>query len=225
MLNRKIAIIGSAHDPDIPISKDWELWGCNNLYLSGNLEGIKFSRWFELHDIKFGYKTYLRRNKPDYGLQTVEDYLKGIADLKIPTYMQQKWAIIPKSRIFPFEKLIKKFGSYFGCSFAWQTALAIYEHLQGKKVDTIGYFGILLEGHEYYRQRPSTEYLIGWAKGLGIKVEVSKTSLLLKSDMIYAYKEDFDKIDRLYGETTRDFVNHLALWVQYIRLSKDENYG
>ena len=97
---------------------------------------------------------------------------------------------------------MKQFGSYFGCSFAWMLAFALYEHINAKnekdKIKTIGLWGVELKGLEYYIQRPSMEYYIGLARGMGIEVIISKQGGLCAAPWIYAYKEDHKKILEIY---------------------------
>lgn len=201
---RKIAIIGAGLSREsAPYDeKGWEFWSMNNLYRSLPYE--KFSRWYELHTFErvrrmtFGSK-HKRRGVYRYGSIRVDSYMEAIAGLDIDVYMQKKWKLIPRSKLFPFKGIMRKYGKYFGCSFAWMIAHALYEHeVLGKTVDTIGLYGVELTGLEYYRQRPSTEYFVGLAEGKGIKIEIPAESYLLKMPFIYALDENFLTIDELY---------------------------
>jgi len=205
--NRKIAIIGSGESKQYAPygQKGWELWSLNNLFMTINAK--YFHRWFELHVFQKKGRRYYRRGQTEYATKTINDYVKELASLNIPVYMQKKWDIIPKSQVFPFEKIMKRYGRYFGCSFAWMVAFALYEHTKlNKKVDTIGFWGVNLEGVEYYRQRPSTEYFIGLAKGMGIKIHIHEDCNLLKMPWVYAYNENFEMIDRLFVRGIKDYL-------------------
>lgn len=213
MKKRKIGIVGAGIDPDslIERGKGFELWSVNNLY--GQFEYVKFARWYELHDIaeeKDG--TLTRRGFPHYPIrseQTVAGHLERINKLNIPTYMQREWKQVRKSRIFPFEQIMDKWGKYFGCSFTWMVAQALLEG-----VDEIGFFGIKLEGNEYYYQRPSLERMIGYAEGTGIKIRIDETSNLLDAGYVYAIGEDYGQIYMLHGQFTADMVQSLACGIQ-----------
>ncbi len=218
---RKIAIIGGDRISRIDMPKTrkgsaadrWEFWSCNNLYIElaspgcahrecKQLSRRKFDRWFELHTFKKRISGYTRRDINTYSGVSVKEYMEELSELEIPVYMQQKWNIIPKSVKFPFDDIMKHFGSYFGCSFAWMLAFALYEHINAKnekdKIKTIGLWGVELKGLEYYIQRPSMEYYIGLARGMGIEVIISKQGGLCAAPWIYAYKEDHKKILEIY---------------------------
>ena len=209
MTNRKIAIIGSASSEKdteyIKKLRGYELWSMNNLFIG--FPDVKFTRWFELHHFTRKGSRYIRRGQDYYHYYSVKAYLQRINDLDIPVYMQRPLAPIKKGIKFPFREIMRFFKTqYFGCSFAWMIALALYEHLHGEKIDTIALLGVELSGHEYYFQKPSTEYWVGKAQGMDIRVRIFDTSDLLKEPWIYAYKENFDCIDDLYV----GFVKQLA---------------
>lgn len=203
---RKIAIVGSNITQealiDATMSHDWELWSVNNLYVA--FPDIEFNRWFELHVIEENHGVYYRRGYRNYPIRSetsVKEYMEQLNSLNCPVYMQKEWEIIKQSATFPFMDIIDAYGDYMGCSFTWMMAQCLAEG-----VDEVGFFGVGLEGCEYYYQRPSLEYLIGFARGKGIKVYIDETSNLLKANYIYAYKENFDMIYALHG----DFANDLA---------------
>ena len=130
--------------------------------------------------------------------------------------MRKEWKSVPKSKLFPFKAIMKKYGEYFGCSFAWMVAHALYEHEQGKEIDTIGFYGVELGGLEYFRQRPSTEYFIGKAEGMGIKIDIPATSQLLKMPFIYAYDENFMTIDELYVNPPQSLMTMMTYMQEII---------
>lgn len=206
---RKIAIIG-AHKPslkNLPFKeKGWEIWSINNLFLMEELQNHlnKFTRWFELHKFQKKKNIYLRRGAKHYQtFPSIKEYMEGLDNLDSPIFMQKKWDNIKKSEVFPFKKIMEFFNSSenFGCSFAWLIAFALYEHLHNKKeISQIGLWGVDLSGQEYYAQRPSTEYWIGRAQGLGISVTIEQPSSLLKHPFIYAYKENFNFINGAFIE-------------------------
>jgi len=197
----KVGIVGTVISPEElkRRSRGFELWGINNLY--SKFQEIPFSRWFEIHEFSCHEGLFTRRGRPTFGNRTINQYLKDLDSLKIPIYMRRKFKRIRQSRIFPFRKIMKKYGSYFGCSMAWMTAMALDEG-----AEEIGFFGITLDGNEYYYQRPSVEYFIGLAKGMGIKIYIDKTCRLLQSNYSYAYKEDYNLVYMLHGEMTKEIT-------------------
>lgn len=218
MANRKIAIIGCA-SPEADTKainrlRGYELWSMNNLFIG--FPDVTFTKWFELHHFTRKGSRYLRRGQNYYGnYPTIKEYLQAINDLNIPVYMQKPLAPVKKSVKFPFREIMKFFKTqYFGCSFAWMIAFALYEHLHGEKIDTIALLGVELSTYEYYYQRPSTEYWIGMAQGMGIKVQIFDTCNVLKAPWIYAYKENFDCIDTLYVGVVKQLATMASIPMQ-----------
>jgi hypothetical protein len=212
MKKRKVGIVGAAIDPDALIErgKGFELWSVNNLYSA--FEYVKFARWYELHDFAEEDGVMTRRGFPNYPLrseQTVARHLERIDELKIPVYMQREWPNVRKSRVFPFADIQAKWGNYFGCSFTWMVAHALLEG-----VDELGFFGVTLDGHEYYYQRPSLERMIGYAEGIGVRITVDETSNMLKAGYVYAIGEDYGLIYTLHGELMRDLAQGLSVGIQ-----------
>lgn len=209
---KKIGIVGHNIDPEILVGfeNDYQLWGVNNLFLI--FEGVKFGKWFDIHDIYVDRGDYVRRGYRYYpiGSETsVNEYLCRLDNLSCPIFLKKPLDIIKNYEIFPFENLIAEYGEYFGCSFAWMTAYAI-----SIGAEEIGYFGTKLVGHEYYYQKPSTEYLMGIAKGKKIKIFNHETSNLLRNDYIYAYKENFDIIYFLHGTLSHEIVENMYTCIQ-----------
>lgn len=194
---RKIAIIGASITEDKLPDDTWEKWCLNNLYRS--FPNTKFDRWFELHDFERKNNQYIRRSIPTYSTQPVYRYMKDIDKLNCPVFMQKKWKIIKQSVKYPFKEIFNVYGNYFGCSFAYMAALALYEHqFMDDPVTALGFYGISLTGKEYYRQRPTTEYYIGIAVGMGILVHIDPASQLLKVKWPYALKENHTLIEAMY---------------------------
>ncbi|MEO5368203.1 MAG: hypothetical protein H7831_17990, partial [Magnetococcus sp. WYHC-3] len=195
---RKIGIVGNdiTQSDLIERSKGFDLWSCNNLF--AGFPDVTFDRWFELHDFKRREKQIARRASDYYPISseiTVREYMDQINALNIPVFMQRKWRAIKKSQVFPFDAIMAKWGKYFGCSFTWMMAMALDEG-----VDEIGIFGLNFGMQEYYYQRPSLEYMIGYARGTGVKVTIDEASCqLLKEPYVYAINEDYDLIYMLHG--------------------------
>lgn len=179
----KFAIVGGASSRmDAPFDNPaWEIWGCNNCF-----PGLpRISRWFEIHKIHFDGTDYYRRGKKDFRGMVVRDYLKKLAELSTPVYMQLSWPIIPQSVQYPIEDITKRFGRYFTSSVAYMIALAIRE---GAK--EIGLYGMTMGcDDEYSIQKPCLEYLIGYARGMGIQVTIPKDSMLLYTQQMYGFEE------------------------------------
>ena len=106
-----------------------------------------------------------------------------------PIYLQKPDPNIPCSIPFPLADVLRQFGTpspYFTNTVSWMIAYAI-----SLKPTDIGVFGVdMAQTVEYRAQRPSCEYLLGWARGLGINVHIPGTSDLLKLRMLYGFQHD-----------------------------------
>jgi hypothetical protein len=190
----KVAIVGCADSKTLApfnMPQDWEFWGVNNLHLT--LPKAPWSRWFELHSFSYDQatNTYFRRGKNDFRGQPVAVYLESLQKLSIPVYMQRPWPVIPNAVQYPVEAILQRFGGYFTNTISWMIALAIHEGFK-----TIGIWGVdmavsspLRSQNEYSHQRPSCEYFIGLARGMGIEVIVPDQCDLLKTRFLYCFQE------------------------------------
>lgn len=168
----KVAIIGTCPSSmnlapfDDP---SWEIWGLNTLH-SFNLP--RWDRWFDLHP-------------PEWtkGVQEGRQWAWLTADHGKPVYMQEAHQDVPNSRQFPLAEITSRFGGYFTNTVSLMMAFAM---LEGAK--EIGLYGVdMAQTPEYASQRPSCEYFIGLARGMGITVHVPAESQLLKTAGIYGY--------------------------------------
>jgi len=211
-MKRKIGIVGAGISEEdlLPYLDEYELWSVNNLYT--RFPNITWAKWFEIHEIKRRGFSYYRRGYKHYPInssQSVNEYLSKINYLDCPVMMRKELKIIKNSIAFPFKELIEKYGYYWGCSFAWMTAYAIEQY----NVEEIAYFGVGLNGSEYYYQRPSTEYYIGIAKGMGIKIYFHNSDLL-RGNYMYAYDEDPNKVLLLHTRYAQALTINILTAVQ-----------
>lgn len=114
-------------------------------------------------------------------IEQTEGYSQWLKNPPIPVFMRDQ-VTYPKSKPYPFGKAVKLIGGkYFASSFGFIIAKAI---LDG--ATEIGLYGIdLTQDEEYSYQRPNAEYLIGIARGMGIKVHIPEKSALCKFNHIY----------------------------------------
>ena len=160
-----------------------ERWGLNSLHRVAT--GRPFDRWFQLHDLG-------QHHREDY------EHINWLKQANMPIYMFAEhldgWDI-PTVVPYPREEILKFFApyAYFTNSISWMLGLAIMEGFK-----EVGIYGVdMSQTQEYKDQRPSCEYLIGWAQGLGIKVYVPNTADLLKSTHLYGAQEADPFIDKL----------------------------
>lgn len=186
----KLAIVGWAASTrkEAPHGdEEFDFWGCNELGRS--IEETRWDAWFNLHARGHTSAALMQRLGPwlrsrtpsvdhDIKPESVE-WLK--AQAPTPVYMLEHFDDIPNSIAYPFEEVFKTFGNYFTSSIAYQMALGMM----------MGYREIHLYGvdmayeEEYVYQRGACEYLIGLARGMGIKVYVPEKSMLLKAPWLY----------------------------------------
>jgi hypothetical protein len=178
---KKVAIVGFAESwKQAPWKDDSvEIWSLNEFHKYAP----RWDRWFEQHDAStLGVTT---RDLSEGEQKRHLDWLKAQPAGK-PIYMQPQFCgTFPAAVEYPLDRMIAKFGRYFTSTIGYMVALAIDEGY-----DWIGLYGVdLASDVEYPGQRPNTEYLVGWAKGLGITVEIAPTSALLRSSHLYGYEQ------------------------------------
>ncbi len=189
---KKLAIIGTAPSSIhlAPYNNpDYEIWGLNGVYSYIDFANItNITRWFDIHSMECIKEIYTSTHYA-YG----SGYLEWIKNLTIPIYMQEVFEEVPTSVKYPLEEILARFPrKYFTNSISWMLALAIYEGYED-----ISIYGVdMATASEYACQRPSCEYFIGYAEGLGVKVYLPDQSDLLKTPFLYGFedeKKDFMK--------------------------------
>lgn len=179
----RIAIVGFAesHLHEAPFGQPgWQFWGINRLHTVAAEQ--PWTHWFNIHDLeKF------------HGQD--QEHLAFLKQFPGPVYLRPQDLgkyDIPNQTPFPADELVKKYGRYFNNTISWLIAFAI-EH----NPSDIGVFGVdmaqdALLNAEYASQRPSCEYFLGIAMGLGISVHLPNASDLLKATHLYGF-EDADQ--------------------------------
>lgn len=161
----KVAIVGlapSTHDKAPFGDCEWEVWG-----LPWDKSSWAYmNRLFEIHDIRW--------LKSDESTMP-SDYLDFLKSVGVPLYMQDD--TLPGSTAYPVDEVVETIGAhYLNSSIAYAFALAIHEG-----AEEISLYGVDMKGEdEYGYQKPNMEYLIGFARGKGIKVTIPDESPLCK---------------------------------------------
>jgi hypothetical protein len=154
----KVAVIGlAASQADAPWDDpEWEKWG---LAWDGNWP--KFSRTFEMHD--------------DFSDGQAHGYVDALAH-RTRLYMQEQYPQVPGCTRYPFEAVAQSVSDYWVSSISYVLSLAIHEG-----AEEIGLWGVDMDpGSDYFYQKANCEYLIGLARGRGIKVHIPDSSPLCK---------------------------------------------
>lgn len=184
----KIAIVGTgAGYEDAFKGKYDEVWGLPGHYNTGN----KFTRVYEVHSPQAWVREGLEKDKFEWMHANVTHCHQGFK------------TTFKNAEIIDFEKHLKKYGKYFTSSIAWMMAEAI--ELQPKE---IGIYGVTMShNEEYAHQKPAVSFFIGWARALGIKVNVPKMSELLSAPWVYGYEEVPDYILSMADRRKRHEAN------------------
>lgn len=191
VVGRRIAILGFARtyteapfdDPTVAIC------GLNELYKLIP----RWDAWFELHDTEYLGKT-ARAETPDEPTRHLE-WLRAQPAGK-PIYMIRTFPDIPACVAYPLERMCSLFGRYFTSSIGYMIAWAIDQILLqradphvAEPGEWIGLYGIDLASEtEYAQQRPNAEYLVGFARGLGIEVTVPEHGAIMHGEGLYGYE-------------------------------------
>jgi hypothetical protein len=208
----KIAILGfTSHRNLCPWDDDgWELWALNDLYVDmpqifqRKPVPVERLRWFQMHPWA-NLAHWVEPKEADMMNQSVgpphprdPNHIQWLAEAAkhFPVYLREAREEIPGGIRYPREEVFKYFKfKYFTNSITWMIALAIMElcpkpGTRAKKGSAIGVWGVDMmmaggAGSEYGYQRPSCEWLLGWAQAAGIDVHIPDESDLLKSSFQY----------------------------------------
>ena len=114
------------------------------------------------------------------------NYIEEVNETEKPVYTQGKIGF--KNELpYPID-LIPEDLNYYESTFAYMLALAISKYPQ-----EIHIWGVRMAADEEYAyQRANCEYMIGYARGLGIKVTIYNST-------VCQYSKHFDKYPERYG--------------------------
>ena len=212
LVKQKIAIVGFAAGTvaKAPFAdSDVEKWGINQLWKI--VPDKPFDRWFELHSL---YDFY-------HANPAHQDFLRNFAG---PVYVRAEdyalaleWGI-DTAQPFPHTVLTDQFRPYFSNTVSWLIALAIM-----MRPDWLGMYGVdMAQDHllaaEYSEQRPSCEYFLGIAEGLGIDLFIPNGSDLLASSHLYGYEDSGRVIEKMGSRFTELGRNKEQMMAQMSQL-------
>lgn len=152
----KTAIIGCSDSAQLAPWDDstWLKWGLRQ----DNKYWTRLDAMFEIH-----------RNWDD--MPKARERLESV---DVPIYMTNPNGIAAIS--YPLEGVFSVVSRYLTSSVGYMIALAIYQNAK-----EIGIWGVDLNENRHNHQRANLEYLIGIAKGKGIKVTIPESCPLLKA--------------------------------------------
>lgn len=194
---RKIAIVGTNRgsvDLVNGLGPDYEVWGVAGAWKHTD----RITRQFEVHDMV----KVKARYKDDF-----PDYIKMLNGLGKEAFIRHPDSRVPRARMFPLDDFLSVWATlaperYFSSTIAYALGWAIIEGREYRPddyppVDEIKLFGVHMSAlDEYDHQKPNAEYLIGYARGRGIKVDVGDDSPLLKGTL-YEYDDHAQFADML----------------------------
>jgi hypothetical protein len=177
-------------------NEDFEFWGMNDLYL----QIPKADRWFEIHVKEYSEST--PRNK---------QHINWLRNTKVPIMMTKKFEDIKNSVKYPLYEALTMFpyGDYLTNSCSFMLALAIMMGFKEIRIHGIDMASDNLLDCEYGFQRPSCEYWLGIAAGLGIQIVLPPKADMLKKPYLYGYEEDSEKRIKIEARR-RDFQQRMA---------------
>lgn len=178
MKERKVCLVGFARPSrnETPWDDEsYEFWGCNEGYV---LPFPKIDRWFQIHPF-VSFSRSDNQNDPKHFEWLQKEHPFDI-------YMQRKYQFVPSSVGYPIDELDMMFNrKYFRSSFDFMIAMALAEGYT-----TIGMYGFdMASGTEYGHQRPSAEYWLGRAEGMGVTIEMPLRSNLLRGS-VYGFGDN-----------------------------------
>ena len=182
---KKIAIVGFTGSRDKAPWGDpeWEIWICNNLW---KLVPDQWHALFDLHD----HATITSDPEQTAFLSGQDGMRPGGQDrVNLNGRPVVVWEPLPEWQTavpYPKAQTLQAFRPYFSNSISWMIAAAI-----AQQATEIHIYGVdMATNTEYAAQRPSCEYFIGLAEGMGIKVHVPDESDLLKVAFQYGADDD-----------------------------------
>jgi len=200
---KKVNILGfTPHKMLAPLNDPtYEVWGLNDLYVDlpkhlpyDRMRWFQIHKWAEVKDGEAGPCNF--DGGPVHGRDPNHvAWMKEVAG-QMPLYMFEPRPEVPDAIILKKEEFYQHFSldgenptNYFTNTITWMIGLAIMEGYE-----EIGVYGVDMmmaggDGSEYGYQRPSCEWLLGWARGAGIKVVVPAESDLLKTAFAYGDHE------------------------------------
>jgi hypothetical protein len=180
----KVAIVGFADTRrQAPFDDDsFEFWGINALHRAPDMPNPKWDRWFQLHDVA---KEHSEEGDRD-------EHLEWLRNCGVPVYVRAQdvglWDL-PNEEPFPLHEVIRPFPRYFNNTISYLIALAIVMGFKEIHVYGVDMATDSLMNAEYSHQRPSCEFFLGVAMGMGIRVEIPSGSDLLKTTHLYGFEE------------------------------------
>lgn len=197
---RRIAIVGKAPSSRLlaPYNDErWEIWTLSDLVPMG--QATRCTAHFEFHPIDWF------REREAQG----DQYLAWMRSIReIPCYMAEPVPEIPAAMPFPIEDVLRHFAPfrYFTNTVSYLIAFAIMQ-----EPAALGVWGVdMAQTKEYRDQRPSCEWLLGWARGAGIEVVLPDECDLLKTPYLYGYGHAGNTMRRKWESRSQELQERIG---------------
>jgi hypothetical protein len=161
-----------------------EVWAINGLYTYlDQVPNSHAERWFDMHR----EHEIVKQDDDDTHVKRLKELVKKGVKL----YTCEPMKDFPEAIVYPLEEIEKMVGrSYWTNTISYLVAYAVYLKKIGEMPDLneIHVYGVdMAQDGEFQFQRPSVEFIIGWAIGEGIKVVLPQESDILRSIYKYGY--------------------------------------
>lgn len=208
---RNVALVGYTTSREETPYRDpaWERWGMNNLHKHKDIGAQidTFTRWYDLHvtdpddldaddNTPLGDRAHLAwlREEHPFPIYLMDPFEGVVQDADgEPLLSLAERTGFPSAVPFPKLQILSQFMRYFTNTVSWQIAHAIFDALHDDTTvfSKLGLFGIdMATGTEYAAQRPSVEYFLGLAQGLGVQLLIPPSSDLLKAAELYGGEDE-----------------------------------
>lgn len=206
---KRCAIIGTApswkqcpyDDPTL------EVWSLNDAYLVGV---PRADRWYDLHPV---HQMWFRQPNVALDPRTVptgvyvrpQQHLQWLGSRPFPVFMLEARADIPNAKAFPWQGVLDHFAHVWplrrqrdgrivpGKDYEVSTPTWLLMHAIMEGYREIHVYGIHLATEwEYVQQRPNFEFLLGYARGLGIQIVLPQNTPICKASYRYAQEPKAD---------------------------------
>lgn len=213
-----------------PGSEQWALWGLNDLYIDIPEVPNERVRWFQLHTwmevtkwakVPATSRPLELNGGPPHPRDPNHTAWLTTYSQHIPIFVRRKVEEMPLAYEFPFQAVFEWFARrfpvtqgkniYFTNTISYMIGLAIMELIdpatdRAYPEAELGVWGVDMmmaggAGSEYGYQRPSIEYLLGFAQGAGITIHLPLETDLLKT--AYPYGDEVGEAYRARLESHR----------------------
>ena len=206
---REVALLGYAEETRElidTVSPYVEIWGINAAHYFLKRPA---AYWFQLHPR--GWSS--AGGKPTGYFGRPKEHMDWLQKFEGTLWVMKPDRDLPNARVFPLAGVRDLVGrEYLTSTFAYQLALALYEHMDGHPISKLHLYGINLTAmEEYAHQRPCAEYWLGRLEQAGVEVIIPTKSALLKGQT-YPEMGGSDLARHAYERLQHWKGNYMAHW-------------